>query len=256
MAIITITSNKILNNPPSSIGSYTKSSPFENKEISFNLIEFSTNYSDPENDPISKIKITELPDFNQGVLKLSGTNIALDQEIIVNDIPNLTLDISNISNGGFTSHFKFTVSDSGSNRYFEGSDAIFTVNVQAAQNLPPDSVGSKDFLIQENETLVFTRDNFTTETDPPYSDPEGDEASLLKVISLPQLGELFLNSTPVSINQIIDFNQIDSGQFTYISDISDDNPNVYIEDSEGNRFYTTTFEFEIADEGSGIFTAQ
>jgi len=119
--------------------------------------------------------------------------------------------------------------------------ANFTITVDSYINLPPTEVGDGSENTDYGETLVYTRAMFTTNTVPPYSDPEGDAALNLKVTSLPVEGELQLNAVAVSLNQIISFADIDSGLLTYV-------PNNSIQTA-----YNDSFLFEIADAGSGIF---
>ena len=109
-------------------------------------------------------------------------------------------------------------------------------------NRPP-NIGDSTSQLIAGETLIFTREMFTTQTTPPYNDPEGDAALLLKVTSLPSNGTLYLNNLSVSCNDIINFRDIDKGLFTFVPDID-------IEDGA-----IESFTFEIADEGSGIFSS-
>ncbi|MBF0124962.1 MAG: DUF4347 domain-containing protein, partial [Magnetococcales bacterium] len=50
--------------------------------------DFSTKFSDPDSDALAKVKITSLP--SNGTLRLSGTTVTLDQEIIASNLSNLS----------------------------------------------------------------------------------------------------------------------------------------------------------------------
>lgn len=119
--------------------------------------------------------------------------------------------------------------------------ATFTVTVDSYENLPASQVGDGAANTDYGVSLVYTRAMFTTNTVPPYADPEGDAALNLKVTSLPSEGIIQLNATPISINQIISFTDIDSGLLIYVPNNSNSNA------------YDDNFTFEIADAGSGIF---
>lgn len=119
--------------------------------------------------------------------------------------------------------------------------AQYTVNVTAYENQPPSSVGDGSSTIDYGETLVYTRAMLTSALSPAYSDPEGDPADKLKIITLPGKGKLKLNGVDVIINQIIDFTDIDNSLLTYVPD------------NGTTASYSPTFEFQIADTGSGIF---
>lgn len=119
--------------------------------------------------------------------------------------------------------------------------ALFTITTTAYTNLPPSVVGDGSDSTSYGVTKVFSRADFTTSTTPAYADPEGDSAYQLKVTSLPTTGDLELNATTVTLNQIINFSDIDAGLFTYVPD----NGTV--------TEYDDTFNFEIADTGSQTF---
>lgn len=142
------------------------------------------------------------------------------------------------NHGNYTIRFK----NINVNNFFREM-ATFNVNINAQNNLPPSEVGDGDVTTNHATTVVFTRADFTTNTVPPYADPEGDAAGLLKVLSLPSGGDLKFNGIDVVLNQIIDFNDIDAGLLTY-----DPEPT------------TTTarveqFDFAIADTGSLTFVS-
>lgn len=128
------------------------------------------------------------------------------------------------------------------NNYF-GEMANFNITTNAQENLPPTEIGDGSKTINYSSTLTFTRADFTSNTTPPYSDPEGDAASLLKILSLPGRGTIKLNNVNVTVNQIISFDDIDAGLLTYESD-----PSITNQNTEG-------FTFAIADEGSSQFTS-
>jgi len=119
--------------------------------------------------------------------------------------------------------------------------ASFTITVDGAVNLPPTNVGDGTQTTNYGTTLIYTRADFTTNTNPPYTDPEGDAALNLKITSLPTTGVLKLNGINVTINQIISFVDIDNSLFTYVPD------------NNITTTYNDPFTFEIADAGSQTF---
>lgn len=119
--------------------------------------------------------------------------------------------------------------------------ATFTVTTNAIVNQPPSQVGDGAASTDYGITYTFTTADFTSLTTPIYVDPEGDTASLLKVITLPATGELQLNAVAVTINQIISFTDIGNSLFTFVPD------------NLTEISYVENFNFEIADSGSGQF---
>ena len=121
--------------------------------------------------------------------------------------------------------------------------AIFNINVTAYDNQPP-VVGDGERTTNYGEAITLTRADFTTNTTPPYYDPEGDAPITLRIDSLPAGGLLKLNGVDVVVNQELDFvTDIDSGLFTYTPDLN------------STEAHTVDFNFSIADAGSGLFTS-
>ena len=94
--------------------------------------------------------------------------------------------------------------------------------------------------------FVFNSSDFTTNTTPIYSDPDGYSPSKLKVLDLPALiiGKLVYNGVDVVVGQEIDFSDIDLGLFVFSpSGISIQNDRGFyftISDSTTNLFALDT----------------
>ncbi|MGK0464783.1 hypothetical protein [Clostridium sp.] len=119
-----------------------------------------------------------------------------------------------------------------------------TLNVSARGNQPPSSTGWISLSLSYNQTHVFTLENFTTETNPFYVDPEGDVLNNIKITSLPKSGELQLNNVAVSLNDEITKLQLESGNFQYVSDSTN-------QDGYGDGY----FKFTVSDVGSLTHTS-
>lgn len=121
--------------------------------------------------------------------------------------------------------------------------ALFNINVTAYDNQPP-AIGDGERTTNYGEAITLTRADFTTNTTPPYEDPEGDAPLTLRIDSLPTGGKLELNGVAVVLNQELSFvNDIDTGLFTYTPDLN------------STAAHTVDFQFAIADAGSGLFTS-
>lgn len=242
MAIFNVTTGGSSNLPPTQVGNITINLEF-NESYVFTIDDFTTlttpNYSDPEGDSVQSIKILNLPLY--GKLLLSGVFVGFDQEIALAEITsgNLTYTADALETGGYTDSLMiFNIADDGSGLYGSITPGVVTFTVKAQANLPPSSVGDLEINLTYGEFLTFTRANFTTETTPPYFDPEGDPPLNLKIISLPITGTLKHNAIPVTVNQVIPFADIDLGKLTY-------SPNVLITTAQD-----LTFDFAISDTGS------
>tara|TARA_R110002020_G_scaffold111196_4_gene256795 strand:+ start:922 stop:1578 length:657 start_codon:yes stop_codon:yes gene_type:complete len=170
---------------------------------------------------------------------------ALDYEVIeqlkklARNIQTKTSYICNIRSKPENSVFKFN--NTNINNFF-GEMATFNINIDAQQNLPP-SIGDGARSTSYNTAITFTVADFTTNTTPAYSDPDGDAAKLLKILTIPSRGALKLNGNTIKANDIIEFKEIASGLF------------IYVPDAEATSAQMEPFTFAIADEGSLIFSS-
>ena len=172
----------------------------ENTDISFAESDFTAAFTDAvENDNLSKIKITSLPD--NGTLKLNGTAVTVDQEIAAADIGNLT----------FTPDANFIGTTSFTWNGFDGSDyatADAEVVVAVAVVNDPPILSNVNLSGQEDSEITFTESDFTDA----FTDV--DSLSKIKITSLPDNGTLKLNETAVAVNQEIDASDLGNLSFT------------------------------------------
>lgn len=243
MAIFTVTIDAYTNLPPSQIG-YRGVNLTYNQIYVFTELDFTDtipSYVDPEGDGVSSVKIVTIP--TQGVLNLSGSPVNALDEIPIASITGglLTYEADVLDEDGYSNNeLTFDLSDTGSLTFSGLTPGVINFVVSEKDNLPP-SVGDGGAIIDYGNTLIFTKAMFTSSTTPAYSDPEGDTAELLKILSLPTLGTIYLDGVEVVINQVISFNDVDSGLLTYVPDLAD---------TDGDL---QNFTFAIADAGSGIF---
>lgn len=246
MSILTLDYQSRPNQRPSRSGQRTLS--LDHDELyTFTVADFTTltspTYADPEGDALEAVKITALP--GTGQLLLSSVPISVNDEISSANIAAGNFEYQ--ADPGTTAFYKdsatrFQVSDVGSSLFRTTSESI-VFNVAEQENQAPATVGDGEMNLDYGETGVFTRAMFTTQTTPPYSDPEGDAALNLRIDSLPTLGDIQLSGVSVIANQIISFDDIDDGLLTYVPDLADTDG-----DLQG-------FTFSIADVGSSNFTS-
>lgn len=244
MAEITLNYNEKSNSKPTQSGWNSFDVDYNGSYI-FTIADFTTNtnppYYDPEGDELSLVKITTTPIY--GEITLNNNAITGGEEINASDINSGFLAfIPNANYAGFSdSTTKFLVADSGSNTYNNvENNLIFNISID--ENLAPSSVGSLNLSITNSSYHVFTVNNFTTETTPAYSDPEGDDPKYLRLESIPQEGVLTLDNEEIVLNEIASFNDIALGKLKYVSD------------SSNQLAHSDGFSFAISDEGSEQFT--
>ena len=244
MALFSITQTAYGNLPPSSIGDIDFDVAHGSTKV-FTKNDFGRStlppYTDPEGDDISKVKIITIP--TTGVLALSAVPVIANDEIDVADIDagNLIYTPDVPTTTLYVDTLTFDVSDVGSNAFSGLTPGITTLNVAALANAGPTTVGDRTENINYGESLIFTTAMFTTLTTPPYADPEGDPAFTLKITGLPLEGVIKFDGINVVVNQEILFSDIVLNKLVYTGILS--------------KFTSTStsFTFEVADSGSGIF---
>ena len=246
--LYTITNSSMPNGRPSSIGNRVLS--LENRtDHVFTVANFTTEttppYSDPEGDAMSYVKIISLP--TTGRLTLNGVDISQGDLIQSGSIStgNFKYVPGDIDEAYSETLINFDLADTGSNSVSGLPGGILTISVGAVINLPPNAVGDNSVNIEFDEIYAFTEADFTTNTTPPYSDPEGDAPSRLKILSLPlaSKGTLYFNAAAVQVNQIINFSEIN--YLNYVPELNQSNASLAL---------VASFRFAIADAGSEIFT--
>ncbi len=112
-------------------------------------------YSDPESDPLDRVKITSLESV--GSLKLSGGDVTLNQEILVADINagNLTFDPLPGQSGTPYDSFQFQVHDGS---LFSVANYTMTIDVDADNDAPINGVPGAQATPQDTP-LTFSTGN-------------------------------------------------------------------------------------------------
>ena len=187
---------------------------------------------------LKNIKITSLP--STGELLYNNLSVSVNQVISKEELDALKLKYVSVqqTSSAYNTSFNFSISDTGSQQYATGG--LVNIAVSDYVNQPP-TIGDGEISVDEGEIYTFRRSDFTTDTDPPYSDPENDPALYLKILTLPSDGDLKHNGAIISsMDYIVSFEDIDNGLLTFVQD-----PN------KGGR--SPYFLFAIQDTGSGEF---
>ena len=114
---------------------------------------------------------------------------------------------------------------------------LITITNSGIQNARPTQIGENKITILNRAVYIFTIDDFTTNTTPVYSDPEGDAIAFIKIKSLPALGVLKLGGSNVLVGDLISSGDISTGNFSY-------------ESPDQNEVSLSEFQFDAADTGS------
>jgi len=245
MAILTLSYSEKSNSAPTQSGWNSFDVDFGGT-YTFTIADFTTGttpeFVDPDGDDLYSVKIVTLP--SNGTLMNNTTAVVAGEEILASVISSslLTYVAVNNNSGYVDSSCTFLVSDDGSLGFNNTANEL-VFNVAGNDNSAPDAVGIITISLSNPESHPFTSENFTTETSPAYSDPEGDDAYAIKFTSIPLYGTFYLNGIQVSLNQSITIEDISNGLLVYNTDESQESAT------------SENITFSISDEGSFEFTS-
>ncbi|WP_199250065.1 Calx-beta domain-containing protein [[Phormidium] sp. ETS-05] len=134
----TSTDNSVTYNTIPTVSNIAKTGN-EDNNITFLAADFTAVFSDVDNDSLNKIKITSLP--ANGTLQIGGTNVILNQEILLGSISSLTFTPAANYNG--SSSFTWNGSD-GSN--YAPTDATTNLTITAVNDPPSFTNGGNQTL--------------------------------------------------------------------------------------------------------------
>lgn len=199
---------------------------------------FTKDYYDKEGD--SPLQVTILNKLTYGVI-LYKNQLVLNSENFQFDLSEVNnVQYMRISSLAYTENIQFKTSDNNPNKLYSDM-ATFTINVNAYVNNPPNQIGDNEITIDNGETYVFTVEDFTENTTPPYEDPENDAPYKLKILSIPGDGsKLVLGVTILNVNDEVFFSDIAAGNLKYIPAVN-------------SAAHSIDFDFTISDIGSEEF---
>ncbi|MCF6768602.1 Ig-like domain-containing protein, partial [Thiotrichales bacterium 19S11-10] len=176
----------------------------EDTPYTFSASDF--NFSDVDGDSLASVQITSLETV--GDLKLNGTDVTLNQVIAVADITNGLLVFSSVlnANGASYDSFNFSVNDGTTDSL---SSYTMTVDVTAVNDEP--TASNNTITINEDTPYTFSASDFN------FSDVDGDSLASVQITSLETVGDLKLNGTDVTLNQVIAVADITNGLLVFSS---------------------------------------
>ena len=176
---------RVKDHPPI-VGDLYKSAT-TNTPITFSAKDFTDKYSDADNDKMTQIQITSLP--NNGTLKLSATAVIVNQEIAVENLDDLTFEPQSKWHGNSSFGWKG----------FDGFEySVDAANVNMLIDTPP-VVSDISKSGPRDKTIAFSVADFTDK----FTDADGDSLTKSQITSLPNHGVLKLSDTAVTVDQEI-----------------------------------------------------
>lgn len=194
---------------------------------------FIKNYYDKQGD--KPYDILFLNNTKYGLLTLNDKIIYENDIIKYEELDNIVY--TRISSLEYTEVIQYKIGDNNLNKKYSNM-ATFTINVNQYINQKPDQIGDNDITLNNGQSYVFTVEDFTTNTIPPYDDPEGDSPYKLKITKMPTDGsKIALDNTLLVLNSEVLFTDIALGKLSIIP-----SPNI--------NQHSLDFEFDISDVGS------
>jgi hypothetical protein len=208
---------------------------YDADSYAFQYADFTNGFDDVDGDSPETVRIVTLP--VNGDLTWNGQPIVAGYEFDISEVHDLEFTRTNEDT---TDLFTFQISDNNINKLFSNM-ASMTINIDQVINQPPDNVGVNAFTVESSGVKAFTLADFTYDTTPGYTDPDGDAPEAIMITSLPSNGVLSLNGTLIIINDVIP--AADVVNLIYTSDPLDE------------AGYVEPFNFSVSDVGSHEFTA-
>ena len=189
------------NDPPTAADNRVATA--EDTPYTFTADDF--NFSDPDTgDALSSVKITSLP--TAGTLTLDSTAVMTNQPVPKADIAGSKLRFTPASNasGDAYASFTFKVNDG-----TEDSAANYNMSINVTAANDPPTAANKTVATAEDTPYTFTVGDFN------FSDPDGDDLSDVRIVSLPTAGTLALDSATVTRNRQVPRADIAAGKLRF-----------------------------------------
>ena len=207
-----------------------------NEDVSFlfTLVDFSSHYTDVENDLMTKIKLVNLPAATVATLTLNGNTVTEGQEIAAADIGKLTF----VPAANFNGNTSFGWSAYDGQIY--SNVAQVNVTVTPVNDLP---VVADIFKNEAEDTPVtFVATDFTDK----FTDADGDALVKIKIVSLPPASQGVLKLGAANINVSDEIAAADLANITFVPALNfNGNVSFKWNGSDGTAYATTDEDVNI-----------
>ncbi len=195
-------------------------------------------FSDSNDTPantFNAVKITSVA--GSGSLKLDGVAVSAGSSILVANIPLLVFTPEPNANGAGYASFTFQVQDDGGTANFgvdkDPSAKTMTIDVTPVNDAP--TGGNSSVTIVEDTSKIFAASDFPL-TDA-IDSPAPNTLGAVKIVSLPLLGTLKVNSVDATTNQVVTLAELAAGALVYTPALN------------GNGAPYASFTFQVRDDG-------
>lgn len=186
----------------------------DTQEISYN--ELFSGYSDSEGTGISYIKIHSLPAVDS-LFTNNGKPISAGEVIDVNDL-DFYIEYDREDDTARVDTFTYSVFDSAQTPLESNIvTATVTLPVYSESDNEAPTIGDLALYADNRESITITIQDILVGSDPDYMDPEGDQLGAIRIdrISASNKGIYYYYGTEIQVGQVISYNDILAGAFTY-----------------------------------------
>jgi hypothetical protein len=153
-------------------------------------------FNDVDGEMLASITIEVLPE--NGRLTLNGEDVAQGAEISAKDLAGLAWTPAANANGDDLASFEFTVADEAG----ASSEEAYTMTFDVAAVNDAPSGANRTVTVKEDTSVKLTAANFG------FSDADGDKFAGVKIIGLPNSGDLILAGKAVKAGQTIEASKL------------------------------------------------
>ncbi|MEM8964820.1 MAG: Ig-like domain-containing protein [Bacteroidota bacterium] len=212
----------------------------EDEVITFSPADFSNQFTDADADTLVRVQIVSLP--ANGTLLLGGDTVAVNDEISVTELSQLTL----IPAANFNDTITFDWNGYDGFQY-AASEALASVVLTNVPDAPTVGPVSKSGAV--NQTISFAAIDFTS----PFADADGETLQKIQITTLPENGTLFLNGITVNAEDEIPVDLLD--QLIFVPDATFSGTVTFgWNGSDGTNYADTSSTVSIAIESGGATT--
>ena len=185
----------------------------EDTDYTFAAADFG--FMDDDGDSLTDVKVTSLPGAGKLILFNSEiTSSDLPESISKNELDDGSLKFTPAANANGSAYatFQFKVNDG-----TVDSDQAYTMTIDVTPVNDPPTASANDVTTNEDTAYTFTASDFN------FADVDGDALASVKIIQLETAGDLELDGTDVTVNQVITKADIDDGKLKFAAGANEHN---------------------------------
>lgn len=183
------------------------------KAVDIAATSFTTGFADTSGNSAGDVTIITVP--ATGVLRLNNVDVVNGQVIANADLGSLSY--WKITNAAISESLVFSISNNDTDNTLWSSNTTISITIAGVGNSSITALGDSTMYVDNNVVTILTSDMFTSQLNPSYSDPDGDDLDAIRIdeISSSNSGTFLYNSVALVVGQVITKTELDAGLFTH-----------------------------------------